>query len=83
VLQWGWELELESRLEWGQDSELEPVLEWGWEPEPEPESRSPTIDIRTDAGWVQIVNDDKEAFQRDYERIVELMPELFIVAEIE
>jgi hypothetical protein len=43
----------------------------------------PTIDIRTDAGWVQIVNDDKEAFQRDYERIVELMPELFIVAEIE
>lgn len=43
----------------------------------------PTIDIRTDAGWVQIVNDDKEAFQRDYERIVELMPELFIVEEIE
>lgn len=39
----------------------------------------PTIDIRTDAGWVQIINDDREAFQRDYERIVELMPQLFIV----
>lgn len=39
----------------------------------------PTIDIRTDAGWVQIINDDKEAFQRDYARIVKLMPQLFIV----
>jgi hypothetical protein len=38
----------------------------------------PTIDIRTDAGWVQIENDDKEALQQDYERIVELMPKLFI-----
>lgn len=43
----------------------------------------PTIDIRTDAGWVQIINDDKEVFQRDYERIVELMPELFIVEDID
>jgi len=39
----------------------------------------PTIDIRTDAGWVHIINKDKEAFQRDYERIVELMPQLFTV----
>jgi hypothetical protein len=42
----------------------------------------PTVDIRTDAGWVQIINDDKEAFQQDYERIVELMPTLFIVEDI-
>lgn len=41
----------------------------------------PTIDIRTDAGWVQIINDDKQVFQRDYERIVELMPTLFVVDE--
>lgn len=39
----------------------------------------PTIDIRTDAGWIQMINEDREAFQRDYERIVELMPQLFIV----
>lgn len=43
----------------------------------------PTIDIKTDAGWIQIINDDQEAFQRDYERIVELMPELFVVKESE
>ena len=40
----------------------------------------PTIDIRTDAGWVQMINDDKDVFQRDYERIVELMPHLFTVS---
>ena len=38
-----------------------------------------TVDIMTDAGWVQLLNDDKEAFQRDYQRIVDLMPTLFEV----
>jgi hypothetical protein len=40
-----------------------------------------TIDIRSDAGWVQLINDDPEAFVRDYDRIVELMPTLFLVEE--
>lgn len=38
-----------------------------------------TIDIRTDCGWVQMVNPDEVAFSRDFERIVELMPTLFVV----
>lgn len=36
-----------------------------------------TTDIRSDAGWVQIINDDPEALKRDYDRIVQLMPQLF------
>lgn len=39
----------------------------------------PTVDIRSDAGWAQLMNDDEEAFVRDYDRIVELMPTLFFV----
>jgi hypothetical protein len=38
-----------------------------------------TVDIRTDAGWIQLINDDDEVFQRDYKRILELMPQIFIV----
>jgi hypothetical protein len=40
---------------------------------------SRTKDIKTDCGWVQLVNDDSDAFQRDYDRIIELMPSLFEV----
>jgi hypothetical protein len=40
---------------------------------------SPTIDIRSDAGWVQILSPDRETFHRDYERIIELMPTIFEV----
>ena len=40
---------------------------------------TPTLDIRSDAGWAQLINDDEEAFVRDYNRIVELMPTLFYV----
>jgi hypothetical protein len=40
---------------------------------------TPTLDIRSDAGWAQLINDDEEAFVRDYNRIVELMPTLFFV----
>jgi hypothetical protein len=40
---------------------------------------SPTIDIRSDAGWIQMINPDQEEFERDYRRIVELMPLLFEV----
>ena len=39
---------------------------------------SKTTDIRSDAGWVQILNDDTEALRSDYEQIVELMPKLFV-----
>lgn len=38
---------------------------------------SKTTDIRSDAGWVQILNEDPDAFKRDYDRIVQLMPQLF------
>jgi hypothetical protein len=40
---------------------------------------TPTTDIRSDAGWVQLLNPDEEAFQRDFDRIIELMPTLFQV----
>ena len=38
---------------------------------------SKTVDIRSDSGWCQIINDNPDALRRDYERIVELMPQLF------
>lgn len=38
-----------------------------------------TIDIRSDSGWVHLMNDDEDQFITDYNRIVELMPTLFIV----
>eukprot|EP00980_Cylindrotheca_fusiformis_P025536 scaffold14008_cov124-Cylindrotheca_fusiformis.AAC.4 len=41
----------------------------------------PTVDIRSDAGWVQLVNPDSTQFQKDYDRIIELMPSLFEVKE--
>jgi D-alanine-D-alanine ligase-like ATP-grasp enzyme len=40
----------------------------------------PTIDIRTDAGWVQLINEDPEALQHDYEQIVAWMPDMFLVS---
>lgn len=40
-----------------------------------------TVDIRTDCGWVQMVNPDAEAFDRDYDRILKLMPTIFDVEE--
>mmetsp|Transcript_4468 Transcript_4468/g.6776 ORF Transcript_4468/g.6776 Transcript_4468/m.6776 type:complete len:131 (+) Transcript_4468:441-833(+) len=40
-----------------------------------------TVDIRSDSGWVHLANDDAEQFQRDYNRIVELMPQMFSVVE--
>ena len=39
----------------------------------------PTVDIKTDAGWVQLVNDDEDALERDYAEIVRLMPAMFRV----
>ncbi len=39
----------------------------------------PTIDIRSDSGWCHIMNDEEEQFIADYEKIVELMPQMFIV----
>ena len=40
---------------------------------------SKTIDIRTDAGWVHLINDDCDQFWRDYNRIMELMKNMFVV----
>ena len=42
---------------------------------------SPTVDIRSDAGWVQLINDDEDAFQRDYQQIIDMMPTLFLTEE--
>lgn len=39
----------------------------------------PTVDIRTDAGWVQMIHEDSAHLRRDFDRIVELMPTLFNV----
>ena len=41
----------------------------------------PTIDIKTDAGWIQLVNPDAEIFDADFQRIIELMPTLFEIEE--
>lgn len=41
----------------------------------------PTIDIKSDAGWIQLVHPDSEIFEADYQRIIELMPTLFEVEE--
>ena len=38
-----------------------------------------TVDIRSDSGWVHLINEDEEQFKRDYDRIVELMPQMFTV----
>ncbi len=38
-----------------------------------------TVDIRSDSGWVHIIHEDEEQFQSDYDRIVELMPQMFVV----
>lgn len=38
-----------------------------------------TIDIRSDSGWIHLINEDKHQFERDYNRIVELMPLMFTV----
>ncbi|CAB9507584.1 acetyl-CoA carboxylase biotin carboxylase [Seminavis robusta] len=40
-----------------------------------------TTDIRSDAGWVQIVNEDPDALKRDYDRIVQLMLHLFVTED--
>ncbi|CAM9458146.1 unnamed protein product, partial [Hapterophycus canaliculatus] len=39
-----------------------------------------TIDIRSDAGWVRLVHDREDVVERDYRRVVELMPTMFRVS---
>jgi hypothetical protein len=43
----------------------------------------PTVDIKSDAGWIQLVHPDSDIFNSDYQRIIELMPTLFEVEEQE
>ena len=40
-----------------------------------------TIDIRSDCGFAHLINTDIEKFLDDYERILEIMPKMFIVEE--
>jgi len=42
---------------------------------------SKTVDIRSDTGWAHLMNDDEIEFRRDYDRIVELMKDMFVVEE--
>jgi hypothetical protein len=43
------------------------------------EEIEPTVDIRTDAGWVQLLSEDPSTMQDDFETIVKLMPTMFDV----
>jgi hypothetical protein len=45
------------------------------------ESVRPTTDIRTDAGWVQLVNADAQQQEEDYQKIVKWMPSMFDVGD--
>ena len=38
-----------------------------------------TIDIRSDTGWAHLMNNDADEFQRDYDRLVELMEKIIEV----
>jgi len=38
-----------------------------------------TVDIRTDSGWIHLLNSDGDEFEGDYERIVELQRRMFDV----
>jgi biotin carboxylase len=42
-------------------------------------SISPTVDIRSDAGWIQMIHHDKETLDEDFEQIVQWMPYIFEV----
>ena len=39
----------------------------------------PTVDIRSDAGWVQLINENEKDLVKDYKQIVEWMPTMFEV----
>jgi len=41
----------------------------------------PTLDIRSDAGWAQLINEDPDELQRDFEQIVKWMPSMFETVE--
>ncbi|KAL3764742.1 hypothetical protein ACHAW5_011293 [Stephanodiscus triporus] len=41
----------------------------------------PTVDIKSDAGWIQLIHPEPEIFATDFQRIIELMPTLFEVEE--
>lgn len=38
-----------------------------------------TIDIRSDTGWAHLMNDDETEFRKDYNRLIELMKDMFEV----
>ena len=64
-------------------SDLPSVFEYEvYEPFRTPGERiEPTIDIRSDAGWAQLINEDPDELQHDVEQIVEWMPRMFETAE--
>ena len=39
----------------------------------------PTIDIRTDAGWVRLCHEDPAVLEADYSSVVHMMPTMFEV----
>lgn len=40
---------------------------------------TPTIDIRSDAGYVLLVHEDPEVLERDYQTITAMQPEIVVV----
>lgn len=42
-----------------------------------------TTDIKTDAGWVQLISDDSTELDNDYKQIVDWMPTMFDVQDDE
>lgn len=44
------------------------------------QSVTPTIDIRSDAGWVRLCHADAAVVEQDYQFIVSAMPTMFEVA---
>ena len=40
-----------------------------------------TMDIRTDAGWLHMMNEDEEVLWAEYEEVVKLMETMFEVAD--
>jgi len=61
-------------------NELPSVLNWEiYETFAPNEDIEPTMDIRSDAGWVQLVSEDSQKLTQDFQRIVEWMPTMFQV----
>jgi ATP-grasp domain len=44
---------------------------------------TPTIDIKSDAGWIQLVHEDEAQLEKDYQQILAWMPTMFDVDDVD